>query len=42
MEDEDKEVEGDCLNSELTMFDRQQRKGGVAGSVLLEMVGGGT
>ena len=40
MEDEDEEVERDRLSSELTMFDRQQRRGGVAG--LLEVVGGGT
>lgn len=40
VEDEDEEVEGDCLSSELTMFDRQQRRGGVAG--LLVVVGGGT
>lgn len=41
MEDEDEEVEGDRLSSLLTMFDRQQRQGGAAGSVLLGAVGGG-
>ncbi|GLD50744.1 cell adhesion molecule 3-like isoform X1 [Lates japonicus] len=39
-EDEDEEAEGDRLSFELTMFDRQQRKVGVAGSVPLEVVGG--
>jgi len=39
---EDEEGDGDRLSFELTMFDRQQRKDGVAGSVSLEVVGGGT
>lgn len=39
---EDEEVEWDCLGSEVTMFDRQQRTGEVVGLVLLEVVGEGT
>lgn len=40
MEDEDEDVEGVSLSSELTMFDRQQRMGGVAGLVLGVVEGG--